>query len=225
MTYHIKHLNPPNAWHSPHLKQLFDALTTYQGQDAYPHPYRHHPTCDIGAAVLVLLTNEAVPRLLLTKRSRHLNAHAGEISFVGGRRDDGDDTMAQTALREAFEEVRLKPEMVSVIGYLPCQTAKSGTLVRPVVAVIESDVADTLVGSEDEIERIFWATLNLFVATSPSEITLTYGNPPIQFNTPAWQVAGETVWGLTGRIIASLLEIGFGVHYDWYYRQASTKDS
>lgn len=223
--YDNKRTNPPSHYQSTDLATLAHALQTYQGQDKFAHPYRQMPNDnhEIGAGVLVLLTNEPCPRLLLTKRSRQLSAHAGEVSFVGGRRDDEDKDVAHTALREASEEVGLNSEQMSIIGYLPCQTAKSGAVVCPVVAVVSPLVGDGLVGSVDEIERIFWGDLAFFKSTPPTDIHLSYDN--YRFATPAWVVDGETVWGLTGRIIANLLEIGFGVAYEWYYRPIKQKDN
>lgn len=226
MRYHATPTNPPSCWHSPRLQTLHEALCTYDGQALFAHPYRAFDTNTenspprIDASVLVLLTNEPQPRLLLTKRARHLSAHAGEISFVGGKRDQTDTDASITALREAYEEVGLPSKSVHIIGYLPCQTAKSGAIVRPVVGVITPSVADGLRGSDGEIERIFWGTLDYFIHQAPFEYTLRYDTPKGQTRlaTPAWQLDGEIVWGLTGRIIANLLEIGFGVEYAWYYK-------
>lgn len=216
--YDHKRTNPPSHFASEMLATLSHALTHYDGTDRYAHPYRQgRAEVQITASVLVLITNETTPRLLLTKRSQRLTAHAGEVSFVGGKRDETDTDTAHTALREACEEVGLDGADAHIIGYLPCQTAKSGSLVRPVVAVVAPDVAQALVGSADEIERVFWGELSHFIHTPPSEIVLNYDNQP-PFATPAWTVADETVWGLTGRIIANLVEIGFGVRYAWYYR-------
>lgn len=235
MTYHQKRTNPPTYWHAPALRQLYQAL-----QDALPscceqgrqkhaqpkteqskHEQPWHGVCDvgheIGAAVLVLLTHEQAPRLLLTKRSRTLNAHAGEVSFVGGRRDVGDVDVVQTALREAYEEIGLCADNVQIIGYLPCQTAKSGMVVCPVVALIDPKWLDTLRGSACEIERIFLGSLDEFLVP-PTQTVFRYDELPAPFVTPAWHIDGEVVWGLTGRIIASLLDIGFGVRHQWYYR-------
>lgn len=217
MTYNTKRLTPPSVFYNHRLAELNHALMHYTGTDRYSHPYRDTQETDIGAAVLVLITNEPNPHLLLTKRSHKLTAHAGEISFVGGRRDSGDSDAAHTALREAREEIGLNEQLVHLIGYLPCQTAKSGILVRPVVAVIDESAIKQLVGAEDEIERIFWVRLEHFIATSPSEVVMAYDAAP-PFATPAWQVDNEVVWGLTGRIIANLVEIGFGVRWRWYYR-------
>lgn len=213
-------INPPTHWHNDSLRTLHARLMAYDGQDHFAHPFRQtfHQNSEqnIGACVLVLLTNEPHPRLLLTKRARHLSSHKSEIAFVGGHKDKSDTSTAHTALREGFEEVGLAMDAVNVIGYLPIQTAKSGTAVRPVVGLIDGEVVHTLKGAECEIERMLWGELDYFVGTPPNEIHLSYDNH--RFATPAWTVDGETVWGLTGRIIASLIEIGYGKKIGWYYK-------
>lgn len=217
MTYDAKHTNPPPCFNNEILTKLYHALNADDGEGCCLDGHRQLRCQEIGASVLVLLTNESVPRMLLTKRSRHLKAHAGEIGFVGGKRDESDANAAQTALREAFEEVGLKTNHAHIIGYLPCQTAKSGVSVRPVVAVVEPSEVRHLVASELEIERIIWEELDQFIWTPPHEIIMCYDDQP-PFATPCWTLGAEMVWGLTGRIIASLVKVGFGVKYDWYYR-------
>lgn len=173
---------------------------------------------DISASVLVLLTDEPCPKLLLTKRSGRLSSHAGEMAFVGGRRDDGDGSTAQTALREAFEEVGLDSQAVSVIGYLPYQYSKKGLAVRPVVAVVPASVV--LVASAVEVERICWESFEFFVQNPPiicyygltkqatiSQATSNQSMTNQTTTSPAWQLADDVVWGLTGRIIADLVEL------------------
>ncbi|MDO4426787.1 MAG: CoA pyrophosphatase [Moraxella sp.] len=223
-TYQDKNfLNPPTLWHSLLLRTLAERLVQHQGQDAFPRMAGASVPKDglPKASVLVLLTHEPTPRLLLTKRSSRLNHHAGEVAFVGGHRDAVDKNTAQTALREGFEEVGLVPEAVSVIGYLPMVQSKAGLWVRPVVGVVEPEWVADLTLQESEIERIFWAELAYFLKTPPQvyRFDYVYDGQNVTIETPAWSVAGETVWGLTGRMIVSLLEIGFGVDTPWYYRQ------
>lgn len=183
------------------------------------------------ACVLVVITDEPNPRLLLTRRSNQLNSHAGEVSFVGGRRDDTDASSAEVALREAYEEVGLYQNQVQLLGYLPMQISKKGLLVRPVVACVEPEVVDKLIPNADEIARLFW--LPFYVLKNPpvnhifDRVSLDEPNKPQQaLHTPAWVYdcdndgTPEVVWGLTGRILASLMEIGFGIKHEWYYRMS-----
>lgn len=170
------------------------------------------------ASVLVAITNEAAPRLLLTRRASHLDAHAGEVSFAGGKYEVTDGNNVVTALREACEETALPPSQVQLIGQLPTQTSKSGMSVRPIVALVPPKLI--LVPELGEIARIFWADFESLIEQPLQEYAIDY---PVQGRTmtlltPSWEVDGETVWGLTGRIIASLLELGFDRQIEWYYR-------
>lgn len=172
------------------------------------------------ASILVAITHEARPRLLLTRRAANLSSHAGEVSCAGGKFEVGDGNNVVTALREACEETALPPSRVKIIGQLPPQVSKSGLSVRPIVALVDPDLI--LVPELGEIARIFWADFGTLIQQPLTEYQIRY---PVQGRlttlvTPSFLVDGETVWGLTGRVIASLLEIGFDRKVDWYYRLA-----
>ena len=83
-------------------------------------------TYPANAAVLIAITQEADPKILLTRRSAYLSNHAGEVSFPGGKRDPNDTSNIVVALREAWEETALNPFDVKLIGDLPMERAKSG---------------------------------------------------------------------------------------------------
>ena len=170
------------------------------------------------ASILVAITHERRPRLLLTRRAAHMNSHAGEVSCAGGKYDVGDDNNVVTALREACEETALPPNQVKLLGQLPIQTSKSGMSVRPIVALIAPNLP--LVPEMGEISRIFWADFETLITQPIVEYAIEYTmlEQTATILTPSWEVDGETVWGLTGRVIASLLETGFDRRLDWYYR-------
>lgn len=174
------------------------------------------------ASVLVAITHERHPKLLLTRRAAHMNSHAGEVSCVGGKHDRGDGNNVVTALREACEETALPPNKVQLLGQLPTQTSKSGMSVRPIVALIAPDLV--LVPEPGEISRIFWADFEALLTQPTVEYAVEYRmqDQTATMLTPSWQVDGETVWGLTGRVIANLLETGFDRQLDWYYRVQDT---
>jgi 8-oxo-dGTP pyrophosphatase MutT (NUDIX family) len=88
------------------------------------------------AAVLVpVVRRESALTVLLTRRTAHLNDHAGQISFPGGRAEPGDADPAQTALREAAEEIGLKATRVEVLGALHPYVTVTGYRVTPVVGL------------------------------------------------------------------------------------------
>src|SRR5262245_40757698 len=85
------------------------------------------------AAVLApLYLHAGRPHLLFTRRAATLSAHRGEIAFPGGSYDPADETLAQTALREAQEEIGLAPERVTLLGALePVVTVVSNFTIIP----------------------------------------------------------------------------------------------
>lgn len=170
------------------------------------------------ASVLVAITNENRPKLLLTRRAAHMKSHASEISCAGGKYEIGDGNNVVTALREACEETALSPNKVQIVGQLPIQTSKSGMSVRPIVALIAPDLV--LVPELAEISRIFWADFETFTTQPTIEYAIEYTmlGQTSTIVTPSWEIEGETVWGLTGMILANLLKTGFDRQLDWYYR-------
>ena len=89
------------------------------------------------AAVLLLVVNHPEPTVVFTQRTSHLAHHAGQISFPGGRRDEGDESPEGTALREAREEVGLDAGRVDLLGRLPEYRTSTGYHVTPVVGWAE----------------------------------------------------------------------------------------
>ncbi|MEM9912436.1 MAG: CoA pyrophosphatase [Pseudomonadota bacterium] len=91
------------------------------------------------AAVLVAIDlSGSVAKLWLTKRSSALQHHPGQVAFPGGKQDQSDADLTQTALREAKEEIGLAPENVEVIGCLSPHETVTGFLVTPIVGLVRT---------------------------------------------------------------------------------------
>jgi 8-oxo-dGTP pyrophosphatase MutT (NUDIX family) len=88
------------------------------------------------AAVLIPVVDHPQPTVLLTQRAAHLNDHAGQISFPGGKIDESDASPLDTALREAEEEIGLGRELIDPIGYLDLYATSFGFRILPTVARI-----------------------------------------------------------------------------------------
>lgn len=89
------------------------------------------------AAVLVpIVAHDKGATVLLTQRPTHMREHAGQIAFPGGRCDDDDQGVVDTALREAWEEIGLARERVEVVGQLPAYLTGTGYQVTPVVGLV-----------------------------------------------------------------------------------------
>jgi 8-oxo-dGTP pyrophosphatase MutT (NUDIX family) len=122
-------------WIARRLRQGIAPDISEEDLPLFRHPEGHEP---VPAAVLVPLVNrEAGVTILLTQRTAHLNAHAGQISFPGGRVDPGDIDRIDTALRETLEETGLPRHQVEPLGFLPDYDIMTGFRVTPVVGWVE----------------------------------------------------------------------------------------
>ncbi|KAF7331527.1 Nudix hydrolase domain-containing protein [Mycena kentingensis (nom. inval.)] len=140
---------------SPSSKTAIERLVAHNWD---PPDLSHFPHKRL-AAVLVLLFEEAGElRVLLTTRSKSLRTHAGQTAFPGGRADDTDADLIQTAFREAHEEVALplmSPD-IHTLATLPPFVSLHKLVVTPVVALLtEPALIGTLKASENEVAAIF----------------------------------------------------------------------
>ena len=88
------------------------------------------------AAVLMPLVMRDELMLLLTQRTTNLSTHSGQIALPGGRTDDTDTDAADTALREALEEIGLPRSHTEVLGTLPVYVTGTAYIITPVVALV-----------------------------------------------------------------------------------------
>ena len=88
------------------------------------------------ASVLVPVVMRERPMVLLTERTTHLSTHSGQVAFPGGKQDDTDVDAADTALREAHEEIGLDRGQAEVIGTMPTYTTGTMFIITPVIALV-----------------------------------------------------------------------------------------
>jgi 8-oxo-dGTP pyrophosphatase MutT (NUDIX family) len=140
--------------------------------------------------------------MVLTRRRSDLRSHGGEISFPGGRRDDGDADLAETALREAEEEIGLPRSGVEILGTLPItSTFVTNYLIHPFVATIPSGLNWAL--SPREVDEVLELEVEE-VRAARTRTTLTRRG--FTFETDAYILGKHMIWGATARIIEHLLE-------------------
>ncbi|MEW6341747.1 MAG: CoA pyrophosphatase [Pseudomonadota bacterium] len=121
------------------------------------------------AAVLVpLVVRNGGLTVLLTQRADHLNDHAGQVSFPGGRHEPSDANATATALREAQEEVGLDPARVEVLGCLPDYLTGTGFRVTPVVGLVHPPF--TLEADSLEVAEVFEVPLGFLMDPSHHEV-------------------------------------------------------
>ncbi|HEY7628580.1 MAG TPA: CoA pyrophosphatase [Ilumatobacteraceae bacterium] len=146
--------------------------------------------------------------VLLTRRSQAVSSHRGEVSFPGGRIDPGESFEA-AALREAYEEVALDPNVVRLMGRLdPISTMVTRNYIVPVVGTVAA--RPVLHAAAHEVERIFWVPLAELVRadTFREELwPIAESQRPMFF----FELDDETVWGATARVLHQLLRVALGV--------------
>ena len=158
----------------------------------------------VPAAVLVALyeSSDGELHVVLTKRRADLRRHAGEISFPGGRRDPEDETLMDTALREAEEEIGLARSEVTVVGALErTSTFVTNYAIHPFVGLIEGPYPWR--ASELEVDAVLEPSLR-DVRTGRTRTHIERRG--ISFETDAYVFDEELVWGATARILEDLLE-------------------
>jgi 8-oxo-dGTP pyrophosphatase MutT (NUDIX family) len=155
---------------------------------------------EVGAAVLIAVTDRHEPGMILTLRREHLRTHAGQIAFPGGRIDAGEDAIA-AALREAHEEILLEPAAVEVIGTIDTYRTVTGYVVTPVVGVIPPDLP--LAPHEHEVADWFEAPLAFLLdpANQLQRSALFQGRERHYYEID-WQ--GRRIWGATAAMIVNL---------------------
>ncbi len=159
----------------------------------------------IPAAVLVPLflgAEAREPHVVLTRRRADLRRHAGEISFPGGRQDAEDADLAETALREAEEEIGLDRSRVQLLGALaPTSTFATNYVIHPFVGTVPAGIAWQL--SAREVDAVLELPLQALQAGRTRTRMQRRG---ITFETDTYVVDEHLIWGATARILETLLE-------------------
>ncbi|WIG52388.1 MAG: putative Nudix hydrolase NudL [Afipia sp.] len=143
------------------------------------------------AAVLVPIVERDVPTVLLTKRAEHLNEHAGQISFPGGKIDPTDVSPMDAALREADEEVGLKRDFIEPIGYLDVYATGFGFRILPTLARVRPGFELTI--NTNEVDAAF-------------EVPLAFLMDPVNHKLGSKEFRGMQ---------RSFYEMPFEQHYIW----------
>jgi 8-oxo-dGTP pyrophosphatase MutT (NUDIX family) len=161
------------------------------------------------AAVLVpfLRIEQAWHILFIRRTNFEGDRHSGQVAFAGGKRDDEDESLLATALREAEEEIGIAPDDLELLGHINHHHTISEFQVRPYVAVLPWPY--TLKPDEVEVARVFTMPLS-WLAEESNYRTEQRHHPQSQ---RPWPVVyydlydGEMLWGATARMTLSLIDV------------------
>jgi 8-oxo-dGTP pyrophosphatase MutT (NUDIX family) len=156
------------------------------------------------AAVLIILYHENNRiKTVMIERMPDPGPHSGQIAFPGGRAEDSDYDLIDTALREAFEEVGVSCSRDNYVGCLtPVQIQISGFSVLPVITWI--DHCPDFIMCEYEVKNIFTVDL---MDLLESETVRTIEVRGMQIQAPCFVFLDKVVWGATAMVLRELKEL------------------
>ncbi|HPT24528.1 MAG TPA: CoA pyrophosphatase [Anaerolineaceae bacterium] len=157
------------------------------------------------AVLMALLFRDGQWHLLYTHRAENLHDHSGQVSFPGGSREAQDENIIETALRESYEEVGVRPQDVQIIGQLPSLELVSFFEVTPVVGVIPWPYAFNI--SHDEVARLFTVPLD-WLARPENLVYKDHQLMGSAIRVPYFApYEGEVIWGATANMTVDLLKL------------------
>ena len=155
------------------------------------------------AAVLIAVVDHPQPTVLLTQRSAHLNDHAGQISFPGGKIDPTDASPLDAALREAEEEVGLDRRFIDPIGYLDLYATSFGFRILPTLARVEPGFSLRI--NEAEVDDAFEVPLSFLMNPANHQVHSKEFRG-VERSYYAMPFAQRYIWGATAGILRVLYE-------------------
>jgi 8-oxo-dGTP pyrophosphatase MutT (NUDIX family) len=163
------------------------------------------------AGILVPLTRSTDnPEIILTRRAGHMRTHQGQVAFPGGKSEDDDLNLLDTALRESHEEIGLLPNQVEIVGPLSQLVSLHGIQVTPYVGLVDDDV--DLHPNPDELESIFKVPVNYMLNAEPKRRDrMTYKGMALSVPSYDYHYAGRDyeIWGLSAIVMVELLNVAF----------------
>ncbi len=155
----------------------------------------------IKAAVLLPIVARPKPTLLFTRRTETLARHSGQVSFPGGRSEEGDLSPVETALRETQEETGIGAGFITVAGYLDRYLTGTGFDIQPVVGLLAEGFA--LAPDPREVASVFEVPLAFLLdPANRRRETRHIGGRERRFHAITYQ--SHEIWGATAAIIVDL---------------------
>jgi 8-oxo-dGTP pyrophosphatase MutT (NUDIX family) len=185
--------------------RLLDGWQSLRGDhDLNPDYYDPDQTLRPAAVLIPIVEREAGLTLLFTRRTDHLDAHAGQISFPGGQIEVDDADPVAAALRETEEEVGIEGPKIRPIGRLDTYITRTGFEVTPVVGLVRPPF--TVEPDRFEVAEVFEAPLDFFlVPENRGRHSRVFEGAERHFY--VFEYRDYFIWGATAGMLVNLVEV------------------
>ncbi len=145
-------------------------------------------------------------RLVLILRKTYNGVHSNQVGFPGGRVEEFDKNLEDTALRETEEEVGIPQNDIEVVRkltrlYIP----PSNFWVQPYLGLMQK--TPKMIAQESEVEKILEVKLSDFLNDEnliTENLSTSYAK---EIEVPAYSLNGYVVWGATGMMLSEIREL------------------
>ena len=160
----------------------------------------------LAAILLLIYDRDGEAHVVFTERTHQVEHHKGQISFPGGARDDDDDGLESTALRETAEEIGVQPEDVEIIGQLDDMLTISNFHVTPYVGILKTNSEYSFVINSHEVAQVVQVPLPHLVDERNMELEVRQHKGK-EVLVPAYTYEDHRIWGATARMLRQFLEL------------------
>ena len=159
------------------------------------------------SAVLILVyPKEEELYTVFIQRQVYEGVHSGQIGFPGGKSEETDNSLLDTALREANEEIGVFPKEIEVIGNLsPLYIPPSNFIVHPYIGVQNS--LPEFIPEEKEVRQILEVPLKQLIGKDKLIDTRVSISPELNIPVKAYQIDNHIIWGATCMILTEFLDL------------------
>ncbi len=161
------------------------------------------------SVVAPLFERDGTWHMVFVEKRKDLRKHAGDVAFPGGTARNDEEDPWLTALRECEEETGIDPDRLTSLGPLSAIPTMTGYMVRPFVAVLDSDPGPMATRDPGEVARVFTERADWFLdpANAWLRVLRWKGQPYPEWRHPS---TGARIWGATGMMINEILQIWTG---------------
>jgi 8-oxo-dGTP pyrophosphatase MutT (NUDIX family) len=168
--------------------------------------YIHDPARRPSAVLVPIYQEQGEYHIVFIKRTDTVKTHKGQISYPGGGREKGDKTLRDTAIREACEEIGLRPEDIEILGEIDDEiTTTSNYVVTPFVGMIPWPYKFTI--EKAEVAEIITVPLSALLDRTNLKMDIETLDGGIIVDSYNYHYKGKVIWGATARILHKLLDI------------------